>query len=86
MAKLPHFKSVQDNVTIRGFSQRVKGLANQIEVRAVISALCFDHLDPAGRRDHRHRQFSAEKSQYHRSPRPASEYQRRGREPSGPGE
>ena len=48
MAKLPHFKSVQDNVTIRGFSQRVKGLANQVEVRDVISALSFDHLDPAG--------------------------------------
>src|SRR5262245_11298407 len=49
MAKLPHFTSVQDNVTIRGFSQRVKGLATQVEVRDVVSVLCFDHLDPAGR-------------------------------------
>jgi hypothetical protein len=49
MAKLPHFKSVQDNVMIRGFSLRVRGLANRFEIRDVVSALSFDHLDPAGR-------------------------------------
>src|SRR4051794_30608842 len=49
VAKLPHFNSMQDNVRIRGFSPRVRGLANQVEVRDVVSALCFDHLDPAGR-------------------------------------
>jgi hypothetical protein len=49
MAKLPHFTSVRDAVQIRGFSQRVRALANQMEVRDVVSALCFDHLDPAGR-------------------------------------
>jgi hypothetical protein len=49
MAKLPHFNSVQDNVMIRGFSQRVRALANQVEIRDVVSALCFDHLDPGGR-------------------------------------
>ncbi len=49
MAKLPHFTWAQDHVVIRGFSQRVKGLANQVEVRDVVSALRFDHLDPAGR-------------------------------------
>jgi hypothetical protein len=49
MAKQPHFNSARDNVTIRGFSQRVRNLANQVEVRDVVSALRFDHLDPAGR-------------------------------------
>jgi hypothetical protein len=49
MAKLPHFNSVRDNVMIRGYSQRVRGLANQIEVRGVVSAVSFDQLDPAGR-------------------------------------
>jgi hypothetical protein len=34
---------------IRGISQRVKSLANQIVVRDVLSALRFDQLDPAGR-------------------------------------
>ena len=49
MAKLPQFQSVQDNVKIRGFSLRVSGLANQVEIRDVVSALRFEHLDPAGR-------------------------------------
>jgi hypothetical protein len=49
MAQLPHFNSVQDPVLIRGFSARVKGLANPIEVRDVVSGLCLDHLDPGGR-------------------------------------
>ena len=49
MAPLPHFNSVRDTVTIRGFSSRVKGLANQADVRDVVSALQFNHLDPAGR-------------------------------------
>jgi hypothetical protein len=49
MAKHPHFDSVRDNVTIRSFSQQVKGRANQVEVRDVVSALGFSHLDPQGR-------------------------------------
>lgn len=49
MAKLPHFNSLRDNVMIRGFSQRVRNLANHVDVRDVVSALCFNHLDPAGR-------------------------------------
>jgi hypothetical protein len=49
MAKLPHFGSVQDQVRIRGFSPQVWALANQVDVRDVVSALRFDHLDPAGR-------------------------------------
>ena len=49
MAKLPHFNAVQDTVLIRGFSQRVKALANPVEVRDVVSALSFDQLDPGGR-------------------------------------
>ena len=49
MAKLPHFNSVRDDVVIRGFSQRVKNQANQVEVRDVVSALSFVHVDPGGR-------------------------------------
>jgi hypothetical protein len=49
MAKLPHFRWVRDPVAIRGFSARIRALANPVEVRDVVSALCFDHLDPAGR-------------------------------------
>jgi hypothetical protein len=49
MAKLPHFDAIRDGVTIRGYSARVQGLANPIEIRDVISALCFEHLDPGGR-------------------------------------
>jgi hypothetical protein len=49
VAKLPHFNFVRDTVTIRGFSRRVWELANQIEVRDVVSALRFEHLDPNGR-------------------------------------
>lgn len=49
MAKLPQFRSVQDRVMIRGFSQRVRGLADMTDVRSVVSALGFAQLDPAGR-------------------------------------
>lgn len=49
MAKLPQFKAIRDGVTIRGYSARVQGLANPIEIRDVVSALCFEHLDPGGR-------------------------------------
>jgi hypothetical protein len=48
MAKLPHFDSARDNVLIRGFSARVRALANQMHVRDVVSALTFHHLDPGG--------------------------------------
>jgi hypothetical protein len=40
---------VQDKLQIRRFSQRVRSLANPVDVSAVISALCFGHLDPTGR-------------------------------------
>ena len=49
MPKLPHFKSVRDVVMIRGFSPRIRGLATLIDVRTVVGALVFNHLDPAGR-------------------------------------
>jgi hypothetical protein len=49
MAKLPHFESVRDTVMIRGYSARVSNLANQVEIRDVVSALRFEHLDPMGR-------------------------------------
>lgn len=49
MAKLPHFSWDKDAVKIRGFSPRVRGLAHPVEVRDVVSALRFEHLDPAGR-------------------------------------
>src|SRR4051812_5883303 len=49
MPKLPHFDSARDNVMIRGFSLRVRGLPPEPEVRDVVSALGFDHLDPGGR-------------------------------------
>lgn len=49
MAKLAQFKAVLDNVRIRGFSQKVRSLANPTEIRDVVSALRFDHLDPKGR-------------------------------------
>ena len=49
MAELPHFKSVKDSVKIRGYSARVRGLANQVEIRDVVSALRLNQLDPAGR-------------------------------------
>jgi hypothetical protein len=49
MPRLPRFGSKQDPVVIRGFSARVRALANPTEVRDVVSALRFDHLDPAGR-------------------------------------
>jgi len=38
MAKLPRFESVQDTVMIRGFSQRVRLLAEKQDVRDVVSA------------------------------------------------
>jgi hypothetical protein len=34
---------------IRGYSPRVRNLADAIELRDVVSALRFEHLDPAGR-------------------------------------
>jgi hypothetical protein len=49
MAKLPHFNAVKDHVMIRGYSLRVQGLANSVEIRDVISALRLDHCDPGGR-------------------------------------
>lgn len=49
MPKLPHFSPVRDNARIRGFSQRVRNLANEIDIRSVVSALTFGHLDPVGR-------------------------------------
>jgi hypothetical protein len=49
MAKLPHFDSARDNIMIRGFSPRVRGLPPEPEVRDVVSALSFDQLDPGGR-------------------------------------
>jgi hypothetical protein len=49
MAKLPHFDSARDTVMIRGYSARVSRLAKPIEIRDVVSALRFDHLDPRGR-------------------------------------
>jgi hypothetical protein len=49
MAKLPHFSLENDNVRIRGFSQRVRNVANDVDIRSVVSALSFGHLDPAGR-------------------------------------
>lgn len=49
MSRLPTFRSVKDHVQIRGFSQRVQALVNPVDVRAVVSALRFNHFDPAGR-------------------------------------
>jgi hypothetical protein len=49
MAKLPQFESSRDNVRIRGFSQRIRSLANQTQIRDVVSALNFEHVDPSGR-------------------------------------
>jgi hypothetical protein len=49
MAKLPTFSAAKDQVVIRAYSARVKGLAKTHEVRDVVSGLCFDHLDPSGR-------------------------------------
>lgn len=49
MAKLPRFDAIRDGVTIRRYSARVQGLANPIEIRDVVSALRFEHLDPGGR-------------------------------------
>lgn len=49
MAKLSHFHSVRDSVRIRGFSQRVRNLVNEVDIRAVASALDFGHLDAGGR-------------------------------------
>lgn len=49
MPKLPHFSPVPDNVRIRGFSTRVRALANLVEIRDVVSALVFHQLDPQGR-------------------------------------
>ena len=49
MAKLPHFTAVKDSVAIRGYSQRVRNLANEVDIRAVVSALDFLNFDPAGR-------------------------------------
>jgi len=49
MATLPHFDSLKDSVMIRGYSIRVRGLANDVEIRDVVSALCIDQLDPGGR-------------------------------------
>lgn len=49
MPKLPTFKLVRDNVMIRGFSQKVRALAEPLDVRAVVAGLTFDYLDPAGR-------------------------------------
>jgi hypothetical protein len=48
MAKQPTFRAVQDPVLIRGYSQRVKALANPADVRQVVGYVSFDHLDPAG--------------------------------------
>jgi hypothetical protein len=53
MAKVPNFDSRQDPVVIRGYSARVKALANQAEVRfQVISAVRLNDFDPGGR-EHR---------------------------------
>jgi hypothetical protein len=49
MAALPHFRAVRDHVTIRGFSGRIRAVAQLTEVRVVVSTLRFDHLDPGGR-------------------------------------
>jgi hypothetical protein len=49
MARLPHFNAVRDQVNIRGFSPRVRMLANEMDIRRVVSRLDFLHLDPAGR-------------------------------------
>jgi len=49
VAKLPHYSSVQDGVMIRGFSQRIRGLASLMDVRQVVSGLRLDHFDPGGR-------------------------------------
>ncbi len=49
MSALPHFRSARDHVTIRGYSPQVSALSSLIDVRGVVSSLCFDHLDPSGR-------------------------------------
>ncbi len=50
MPALPHFSPKRDAVVIRGFSPtKVLPRANAADVRAVVSALAFEHLDPGGR-------------------------------------
>ena len=49
MAKLPHFSSEKGSSKIRGFSQRVRNLAKETDIRSVVSALSFGHIDPLGR-------------------------------------
>lgn len=49
MARLPQFTAEKDRVRIRGFSQRVRALASEVDIRHVVSALEFAHLDPMGR-------------------------------------
>lgn len=49
MAKHPGFAAKQDSVRIRGYSENIARLANENDVKQVVSSLSVGHLDPRGR-------------------------------------